>query len=192
MKKIKIFSVLTLLVISNTFAQTDCSDLELKNEKLNSELAQKKQLISLQVNDIKKLNSEIQYYKESLNLLNTKNQKESNNIIYRINSVKGKYDNGTIIVEGSIENKGFPTKFVAQSIDIFDPKGNKYKASKFQIGNSKLLFVGKLERNLPTKFIFEFKGISEEIPVLKALIFNHYEHTKMSSVTFNNLSVNWE
>ena len=55
-----------------------------------------------------------------------------------------------------------------------------------------MLYVGKLERNIPIKFRFEFNGVLEEVPVLKALIFNFYNFTKISPVIFKNLPVNWE
>lgn len=192
MKKITIFSILTILAITKTLGQVDCSDLKLKNKELSSELVEKESIVSAKVIEIKKLNSEIQYYKETLELLNTKDTKESNNIIYRINSVKGKFDEGIIIVEGLIENKGISSKYQPQNIEIFDAKGNKHKATKFQIGDSKMLYVGKLERNIPIKFRFEFNGVLEEVPVLKALIFNFYNFTKISPVIFKNLPVNWE
>ena len=192
MKKIKIFSILTIIAISTTFGQANCSDLELKNKELSSELTKKNDEIAIKNNDIQKLKTETQYYKETLELLNTKNLKESDNIIYRINSITGKFDDGIIIVEGLLENKGAPDKFQPKNIEIYDPKGNKYRASKFKIGNSKLLFVDKMERNLPTKFRFEFNGVLEQTPVLKALIFNFYRHTKKSTVIFKNLNINWE
>lgn len=188
MKKLKLFSILTILSITTTFGQTDCDKLKSENQELNSELTKKKEIVLIQSESISKLESEVKYLKETLNLLNTKTIKESENIIYRINSVKGNSDEGIIIIEGLVENKGAVGKFQTAGVELIDPKGNQYKTFKTIFGETS--YIPKFQRNLPTKFTIKFDKIVDETPVIKAFIFNFYG--KKSNVIFKNLPVTWK
>ncbi len=165
MKKSILLILLLSLLTATTFGQVNCAELESQHEKLTIEIAKKEAIITTKNKTITNQKKDIKYLKEILELLNTSVSKESGNIIYRINSVVGKYDEGMVIIEGLIENKGVTAKFQPRSVEIYDPKGNIYKTKKSQIGNSNSLYLEELERGLPTKFSFEFHDVLEKIPV---------------------------
>ncbi|NJB35291.1 hypothetical protein [Croceivirga sp. JEA036] len=193
MKKIQLLGILMTLLISSLQAQTDCSELKSKNEKLISELTEKNGILSVQKERIEKLESEINYYKETLNLLNSKITGEGNNVIFKINSVKGKTDLGKIIIEGLIENKGAVGKFQSKSIELTDPQGNIYKSSKVSFGGES--YLPQFQKNLPVKVQIEFDKIIDESPIMKAMVWSIYGGQRFGAsytVIFKNLAVEWE
>lgn len=188
MKKLFLLSSLVLLSITFSFSQTSAGNQGAENEKLNATLAKKEVIISEQTDNIKKLDSELLYLKETLDLLNTEFTKESDNIIYKINSVKGNSSQGTITIEGLVENKGAISRLQAKTTDIFDPKGNQYSTHRRLFG--KASSIPKFQKDIPTKFTITFDKIVEEAPILKAFIMEFYN--KKNIIIFKNLPITWE
>ncbi len=193
MKKLNLIIIFIILSFVS-YGQTNCSELKEKNKTLVSKLSKKDETIKIQNRNILKLKTEIKYYKETIGLLNTRIQKEKENIIFRINGVKGKSDEGLIIIEGLIENKGAVDKFQVATIELVDPKGNQYKTYKYKFGEDS--YIPKFQRNLPIKFNIKFDKIIDETPIIKALILNIYGGSKYPGrtykVMFKNLPVSWE
>ncbi len=183
----KVLSVLGVFVAISVFGQTDCQELKVENETINKELVKVKGEKSVLFNRVSELEKQVVYFKEALNLLNTKDKLESEKIIYRINLVKGSLDNGTITIEGLIENKGAVKRFQGQVNVVVDAKGNSYKTYGMTLGGD--TWIPKFQRNLPTKFSIVFKEIVDETPIIKSLSIKAYNR---KTVVFKNLSVNWE
>lgn len=193
MRTIKLIGFFTFLFLATiSLGQNNCDSLKAENEKLNSKLTNQGLVISKQKKNIEKLNSEIEYYKETLNLLNSKISAEGNNVIFRINSITGKSDLGKILIEGLIENKGAVGKFQTQNIELTDPKGNHYKTYKVSFGEER--YIPSFQKNIPTKIMIEFDKIIEETPMIKALVLNIYGEYpgRTYNVIFKNLPVVWE
>ncbi len=190
----KVISILVLFIAINIYGQDNCQKLKAENEKLNTELKQVKDVNVIQRTKIENLKKELTYYKETLELLNTKDIKKSEDIIYRINSVKGSSDNGIITIEGLVENKGAVKSFQGQSNELTDPKGNNYIAhASLVVGKNSfgdIRRIDKFQKNIPTKFSISFKEIKEEMPVIKALVIKIYN--KQNPIIFKNLPVTWE
>ncbi len=189
----KVLSLLGVFVAVSVFGQTDCQKLKMENETINKELVKVKEEKSVLSNRITELEKQVVYFKEALNLLNTKDKLESEKIIYRINSVKGSLDNGTITVEGLIENKGAVKSFQGQQNQLTDPKGKSYISYGMIFGKNELGSVisriDKFKRNLPTKFTITFKEIEDETPMIKSLSIKVFDRKE---VVFKNLKIIWE
>ena len=130
MKKAHLFGLLAFLLIANTYGQEDCSELNIK-------LDAKDEIIAGQQQNISKLESDVKFYKESLDLINSKISVKQDDFVFKINSVTGKSDNGVIIVEGLVENTGALRALRSSTYKtyIYDTKGNNYKASEIKFGN---------------------------------------------------------
>ncbi len=187
MKKIQFLSLLMILLHATTYGQQNCDELQ-------SELKNKEEIIAGQKVNISKLENEISYYKEALNLLNSKIAIEQDDFILRINSVTGKSDNGIVIIEGLVENKGILRAFRPQSYKtlIYDAKGNNYKASEIKFGN--LDNLQEFQKNLPIKFSIVFNKIGEEMPVIRnlTLVVANRTGSEYQNMIFKNLPVSWE
>lgn len=186
MKTFKLFSVITIFCLTATYSQKDCSDIK-------TELNEKNKIVATQKKNISKLESDIQYYKKTLELLNSKITTEGNNIVFKINSVVGKSDLGKVLIKGLIENKGAVGKFQTKVTELIDPQGNRYKSYKITYGGERHL--ANFQKNIPVKFKIEFDGIIDEVPVLKVLNWEVYGSRisgRSYNVMFKNLPITWE
>lgn len=182
----KLLFIITLLTFT-AYGQTNCSELK-------TELNQKKKIIETKEASITKLENEVNYYKETLNLMNGKVRLEQDNFILIINSVIGKSNSGTVIIEGIAENKGIMRAFRPSGFRtfIYDPKGNNYKASIIKFGT--LSHIQEFQKNTPVKFTLIFDKIGEEMPVISNLtaIFTNATGGRYTDMIFKNLPVIWE
>jgi len=187
MKIFSPFSFIALLFITITFGQNDCSDLK-------TELINKNQIINTKSQQISNLEGEVKFYKESLNLLNSKISVKQEDFLFKINSVKGIKDNGIVVIEGLVENKGTLRALRSSSYNtyIYHTKGNNYKASSIKFG--KLLHLQEFQKDLPVKFKITFDKIGEEMPIIKNLtaVFTNRLGKKYPYFIFKNLDVIWE
>ena len=137
MKKLLLSVIFTLSLLSNSIAQTSSSELQTINEQLNAELTKKSEIITNQKEQISKLESELDYYKETLDLMNSKIIVKQDDFVLKINSVIGQSSTGTIRIEGVVENKGPQRTFRSYRSKtlLYDPKGNIYKAYKVKFGD---------------------------------------------------------
>ncbi len=178
-----LFSILTF----NMYGQKDCSELK-------KELTKKEKIVVAQQTNIAKLEKDVKYYKETLNLRSGKVQIIQDNFKLIINSVIGKSNSGTIIIEGIVENNGIMRAFRPSRYTtfIYDPKGNNYRASKIKFGT--LDHIQEFQKSLPLKFTIIFDKIGEEMPVISNLtaIFTNATGGKYTDMIFKNLPVVWE
>jgi len=186
MKQLQLIITLSILTF-NAYGQTNCSELKTK-------LNQKEEIIVTQKANITKLENEVNYYKETLNLMNGKVRLEQDNFILIINSVIGKSNSGTVIIEGIVENKGIVRAFRPSGFRtfIYDPKGNNYEASKIKFGT--LSHIQEFQKNTPVKFTLVFDKIGEEMPLITNLtaIFTNARGERYTDMIFKNLPVIWE
>jgi len=194
MKKKDIFGILTILISSIAFGQSDCSEFESKIESLNLELTQLQELSTTQEETIDELKGDIEYFKETLNLLESKIVIEQDGFVLKINSVAGRRSNGTVTITGLVENTGVLPAFRPREFKtmLYDAKGNIYKASKMSFGN--LDNLQEFQKNLPVTFSVVFDKIGEEMPVIKnlTLVFNNRTGYEYGHMIFENLDVIWD
>jgi hypothetical protein len=187
MKSLTIFSFLTFFFSTITYSQNDCS-------VLKTELNKKNEIINTQNEQITNLEGDIKFYKESLDLVNSKISVKQDDFVFKINSAIGIRDNGIVIIEGLVENIGTlrALRSVAYNTYIYDTKGNNYKASEIKFGN--LIHLQEFQKDLPVKFKITFKNIGEEMPIIKNLtaVFCNRLGKKYNNFIFKNLDVNWE
>ncbi len=191
MNKHQLLTFLIFLLLSSSYGQTDCSKLETNNQTLKSELDKKNGIIDSQAQELSKLKTQNNYFKETLDLLNTTNSKEGDKVLYRINSVEGNLSVGTISITGTIENLSIVKRWQSKKIKIIDLKGNAY--------NGKLRFndgtwsIAQFQKNIPIKFTVTFNKILEETQIIRALMFDMYgANGKGHIVTLKNLEVQWQ
>lgn len=157
------------------------------------ELTEKNEIIVEKQNKISKLESEIEYYKKTLNLFNSKISTENKNVTFKINSVIGDSNTGKIIVEGILINNGIIRSIQTKRVKAFDPKGNGINKFKMSVGNETR--IEKLYKDVPIKFTIELEQIIEGTPIIKALIIDFYSNVGYKrdglSIVFKNLSVKW-
>src|SRR5690606_2333145 len=100
----RIFLLLTfLLPTSILVAQDECSSFQKENERLTKEIHDKER--------------DIAYYKEALDLLNSKTTAENQDVVFKVTSVSGKKDQGKIVVELLMENVGTTCRFQLKGSD---------------------------------------------------------------------------
>ena len=187
MKKILLVHSIILLSTTFSFAQEDCKTLQ-------AELTKKDQTLAVQKNTINDQLNKIQYYKEALNLLNSKITAESNEVSFKINSVIGNSSTGIIKVEGILINNGPVRSIQVQKANSFDPKGNSAMSYTMKLGND--IRIAKLLKDIPSKFTVEIKELAEGTPLITALIIDFHSSIDYKkndlNVVFKNLDVSWE
>lgn len=183
--------VLLLFVTFNTCFNAygqNCNEIREENKKLKQENVEKD-------NQIDKLGIEIAYFKEALDLRNSKTTNQNQDIVFKINSVEGNIDQRSIVVQGLIENNGTVSRFQIKGVKIIDPKGNEYKSHNVHLG-SESIAVSDFQKDIPLKMSLKFESVKSEFPVAKALIVEFYNRTGFNdrnpNVIFKNLDVNWK
>ena len=163
------------------------SSLKSDNATLKSELNKKESVINEQLN-------EIEYYKQTLSLFESRISTESNDVMFKINSVEGNSNTGKVIVEGILVNNGPLRSIQGHKSNAFDPKGNGIKSYKVKLGNEKR--INKLLNDVPTQFNVEFEQIIEGTPTIRALIVDFYSNIGNRrdniNVVFKNLDIDWK
>jgi hypothetical protein len=197
--------IFTALVFTSliSFGQQSISESELvkqntklkvQNESLKNENEKQKIIVNTKENEISKLKEEIKYYKETLNLFNSKISTKYKDLNFKINSVIGNLNTGKIIVEGIFVNNGVLRSIQGLKAKIFDPQGNGVDSYKVLVGNEKR--IDKLYKDVPTKFSVELEQIIEGTPVIKSLVIDFYSKLGYKSdnisIVFKDLTVNWE
>ncbi|MCI2230023.1 hypothetical protein MC378_12665 [Polaribacter sp. MSW13] len=170
------------------------TELTVQIENLKNENEKQKTIVDIKENEILKLKEEIKYYKETLNLFNSKISTKYKDLDFKINSVIGNSNTGKIMVEGIFVNNGVLRSIQGQKAKIFDPKGNGVNSYKVLVGNEKR--IDKLYKDIPTKFSVELEQIIEGTPVIKSLMIDFYSRLGYKSddisIVFKNLTVKWE
>lgn len=187
MAKIQLFTIITIIFALKTYGQSNVSQLEAQNENLKLELTKRES----KINDLTK---EIEYYKQTLELIDSKISAENKDVTFKVNSVKGNSDSGKVIVEGILINNGDLRRIQGRQANAFDPKGNSIKSYKVKFGNASS--VEKVLKDVPTKFNVELEQIVEGTPMIKALIIDFYSRLGIKSddlnVVFENLNIDWK
>ena len=189
MKKISLLLVLTFLCTKMSFAQENC-------DELKTQLTDKNKTITELKNDISSLEKDIEYFKETLNLLNSEISTEIKDVEFKINTVKGNSNTGQVIVEGVLVNNGTTRSLQKHKAMSFDPQGNKIITYNMTIGGDTHK-LEKLYKDVPTKFTVTFDQIVEGTPMIKLIMMDFYSkkvNTYKSDdleVVLKNLAIEW-
>jgi len=181
------FTFFMMFLALSTYGQSDASQLEEQNEKLKTELLNKE-------NVIQNLKKEIVYYKETLQLMESKISSEDKEVTFKINNVQGDSTTGKVFVEGILINKGATRRIQGWKASAFDPKGNGIMSYQVKLG--KYNSIEKLLKDVPTNFNLELEQIVEGTPIITALIIDFYSRIGTKSdnlnVVFKNLRIDWK
>lgn len=194
MKKMNLLTYVLILSTTIVLGQTNCTELEADNASLKSELITKDGIITTQNVTIDQQKKEILYYKETLALINSKITTENKEVTFKINSVTGNSDTGTVMIEGILINNGVLRSIQGHKANAFDPKGNGIMSYKMTVGNETR--IAKLLKDIPTKFTVELNEIVSGTPIITALLIDFYSNVGYKkdalNIVFKNLNVHWE
>ena len=158
----------------------------------NSNNETKDETITRLQNNIVKLEKEIEYYKKTLDLLNSKIVAQDQNVEFKINSVTGDSNTGKVVIEGIVINNGVLRSIQGHVANCFDPQGNETITYQLTVGADKRL--DQLNREIPVKFSVTFNSIPKA-PLLSALSLKYYSRVDIRSndltVMFRNISIDW-
>ncbi|QXP53658.1 hypothetical protein [Cellulophaga sp. HaHa_2_1] len=194
MKKMNLLTYVLILSTTIVLGQTNCTELESDNASLKSELITKDGIITTQNVTIDQQKKEVLYYKETLALINSKITTENKEVSFKINSVTGNSDTGTVMIEGILINNGVLRSIQGHKANAFDPKGNGIMSYKMTVGNETR--IAKLLKDIPTKFAIELNEIVSGTPIITALLIDFYSNVGYKkdglNIVFKNLNVHWE
>lgn len=144
-------------------------------------------------NQVKALNKDIDYYKETLNLMQSTTKDEDKGVIFTINSVVGDSKTGNVLVSGILVNKGKIRYIGYEQVLCFDPQGNEFKSSKKMLGADGS--INELELDIPVKFSVEFSDIPIDTPLFTMLKFKFFSSFGIGpdniSITYRNTPIVW-
>lgn len=173
----------------------DIASLEAKNQKLETKINTKNREIQSLNTSLEKSKEEVNYLKETLGLINSKIESENQGITFKISSVEGDSDQGTVKIKGLLENIGSVSNFQVIHINIVDPKGNEYISHNVKLGSNKSMIID-FQKNVPLSFVFTIESIIEEFLMVKAMTINFYNRKgftdKNPNIIFKNLEVSWK
>jgi hypothetical protein len=155
------------------------------------------QAVILQLqNRVSELEKEVEYYKQTLNLLNSKTTATDKNVDFKV-TVIGERNTGKITVEGILVNNGVTRSVQRDFAQLFDPQGNERNTRDIVLGNGNIR-LDELHREVPVRFSVEMGHITPETPILSALtirLLSNYTSTPLRSdnlsVMFRNIPVEW-
>lgn len=180
----KILLVLSLLIFSfNIFSQAKANKTE---SKLDS-------IIQAKDAEIEKLKKEIEYYKQTLNLFNSKIESENKDVTFKINSIVGDTSTGYVTIEGILNNNGVIRSLQTHQTELIDAQGNTATIYDMSLGDD--IRLEKLRKDRPVKFTVTIKTIIEGTPVIKSLTMKFHSSVGFKDdpieVVFTNLSIDW-
>jgi len=186
MNKIQL-TIFAVFLAINTYGQSEAAQLKEQNEKLKTELIKKETLIE-------DLNKQIVYFKETLELIESKISTENKEVTFKINTVQGDSATGKVLVKGILINNGVTRRIQGWKANAFDPKGNGIMSYQVKLGRDKS--IDKVLKDVPINFNVELEKLVEGTPIITALIIDFYSKIGIQSdnlnVVFKNLSIDWK
>lgn len=144
-------------------------------------------------NQVKALNKDIDYYKETLNLMQSTTKDEDKGVVFTINSVVGDSKTGNVLVSGILVNKGNVRFICYEQVLCYDPKGNEFESSKRMLGAN--ASINELELDIPVKFSVEFSDIPIDTPLFTMLKFKFFSSLEFGpdniSISYRNIPIVW-
>ena len=178
MKKYLLFAVF-MLIVTNLMAQMP--DLkEIKNDisVIKNRLTQLEQEIS-------EVKAENKYLKESINVGKPILTGSSESIDFTIISINGSRTEQTITVTLLLNNNVAKKRVQLSMSQATDLQGNIYKGS--------YNFSEELSTNVPTKTTVVFKGVIENVKILKLLSVSYYNlQSRPIALEFRDLQIEWK
>ena len=183
MKKMTFILALAIFCISFISGQNS-TDIQIKDE-----------IISVLKNRVEILEKEIEYYKETLDLLNSSMTAQDQDVEFKINSVIGNSNTGQIVIEGILINNGVLRSIQGWQSNAFDPQGNEIRAlSGVSVGAGGR--IAELHNDIPAKFRVEFKNTIPKTPMFRSLTIKFYSsvgiYSADLSVMFRNIPIEWK
>lgn len=185
MKKILLLS--SLLLPSFVYSQTN-NELKIEIEKIKRDINELK-------TEIQSVKAQNLYLKKSLDINTPILEQKNNNNEYRITKVVGNKSEKSISINFLIESKDENKTSVIDDFSIVDLNGNGYKVD---FNQSSYLYP-KLSVDVPLNIKVTFKGVIEEIKIIKLFKFvtktqsegNGHKYNK-SAQEFRDLNVTWK
>ncbi len=185
--KIQLLTASALFLFSYTNAQENCA-------ALKSTLSQKESIIATQNSTISKLTKDVEYYKETLNLMSSSISMVEKDVSFKINSVIGNSSTGKVVIEGILVNNGVVRSLQSQQSNATDPQGNRSTSYVMSLGGETR--IPKLNSEVPLKFMIEYSDIKPNTTDIKQLVMTYFSMVNYKkddiSVTFKNLSIDWK
>ena len=178
MKKYLLLAVF-IFISANSMAQTsDLKEIISDISNIKSRLAQLEQEIS-------EVKAENKYLKESINVGKPILTGSSESIDFTIISINGSRTEQTITVTLLLNNNVAKKRVQLSMSQATDLQGNIYK------GNYD--FSEELSTNVPTKAIISFKGVIENVKILKLLSVSYYNlQSRPTALEFRDLQIEWK
>lgn len=187
--KLAISSVLLIFTQILSAQKTDCSDvkLDLQNSKVqNAELSK-----------------QVEYYKETLNLLKPIRTVNIDGMEINITKIVGSQKDKRLSVTIVYQNKESETRsfFQCEQAFLIDLQGNQFQTFEVYVAPNKGIRAEKILPNIPTKASIAFKTteptnpIEPTTPVIRTLTLKVFAKNHMDSpysAIFENIPVVWE
>ncbi|MDO5666090.1 MAG: hypothetical protein Q4G63_12675 [Bacteroidia bacterium] len=139
------------------------------------------------------LSKEVDYYKETLKLMNSNVEATEGNVTFKINSVTGDKASGKVKIEGIAVNGGDVRTLQPQSALSYDPQGNETTIYEMTLGTSGR--IEKFERDVPVKFSVEYTNVPVDTPVFTMVKISFFSTLGFNSddiqITYRNLPIVW-
>jgi hypothetical protein len=160
----------------------------------STEIQEKDKIILELQNHVAKLDKELEYYKKTLDLLNSSISEQVQDVDFKINSVIGDSKTGQIVIEGILINNGALRSIQGSQANAFDPQGNEVRTYEVSVGAGGR--IAELHREIPAKFSVIFRNTTATAPILMALTLKFYSSVGLRSadisVMFRNITIEWK
>lgn len=182
----KILTISGILLINIFYAQkTNCSQLE---QELTNKTSQ-----------IDQLQKQVEYYKETLDLLKPISTVSLDGMTFSITKAIGSVKNKTINFIFTYQNTDSTDRKFFQCEQAFgiDPQGNQLQSYEVFVGANNGIRVENIKPNIPTKATLIFKTTEINFPIIRILKIKIYSNDSLKNGTtqdliFENIPLTWE
>jgi hypothetical protein len=185
MKKSKL--LLGLLVFSTlSYAQQcDCSNLEAELKNIKNQVAELN----------KQVNTQLNYYKETLNLLKPITTVSADGMEISITKVSGSRKDKTVTVTFMYKNTQQTVRkdFQCTGATFITAQGEQYKTYEIVVGANKSIRAENIHPDIPAKATITFKTNETDFPIIRILSLSiNTSNLNTKEAAFENLPIVWE
>jgi len=181
----------TLLICSTIFTilalaqETDCSSLKTELEKSKEQITE--------------LSNQVNYYKETLNLLKPISIAKTDGLEFNITKAVGSKKDKTITITFIYKNIDMEIRKSFQCFQSYftNPQGEQYQNYTVVVGANKGIRVENIHPDIPTKGEVAFKVDESPFPIIRILTIEFTSRNSIKSglkqtANFENIPVIWE
>ncbi len=169
----------------------------------NSDCSDVKNELQISITQITKLNKEIEYYKETLNLLKPIRTVVVDGMELNITKIVGSKKDKSLSITFVYQNKDSEIRsfFQCEQAFLVDPQGNQFQTYDVFIAPNNGIRAEKILPSIPTKASITFKTtdptnpIETTIPIIRTLTLKVFAKNHIDSpysAVFENIPVIWE